>query len=153
MWISDEQLIILRASISHVILGIYFYEKNYLLFIQNSNWIEQPVFFFLIFWLCHMACGILVPPPGIKPAPPALETRSLNHWTAREVLNSLYLNGRPCGEGLPEGWASACLIPENLFKSAAIFEYILLRAESCSSPDAGLWSTAGMKRQAGLTLH
>ena len=111
------------------------------------------IFFFLIFWLCHMACGILVPPPGIEPAPPALETRSLNHWTAREVLNSLYLNGRPCGEGLPEGWASACLIPENLFKSAAIFEYILLRAESCSSPDAGLWSTAGMKRQAGLTLH
>ena len=32
-----------------------------------------------------MACGILVPQPGIKPAPPAGEVRSLNHWTTREV--------------------------------------------------------------------
>ena len=29
--------------------------------------------------------GILVPQPGIKPAPPALEVWSLNHWTTREV--------------------------------------------------------------------
>ena len=35
-----------------------------------------------IFWLC---CGILVPWPGIEPAPPALEAQSLNHWTAGEV--------------------------------------------------------------------
>ena len=32
-----------------------------------------------------MACGILVPRTGIEPAPPAVEARSLNHWTAREV--------------------------------------------------------------------
>ena len=32
-----------------------------------------------------MACGILVPQPGIEPVPPAVEARSLNHWTAREV--------------------------------------------------------------------
>ena len=32
-----------------------------------------------IFWLCLVACGILVPPPGIEPASPALEMRSLNH--------------------------------------------------------------------------
>ena len=31
-----------------------------------------------------MACWILVPRPGIKPAPPAVEARSLNYWTARE---------------------------------------------------------------------
>ena len=31
------------------------------------------------------ACGILVPQPGIKPVPPALEVQSLNQWTAREV--------------------------------------------------------------------
>ena len=32
------------------------------------------------------ACGILVPQPKIKPlgVPPAVEMRSLNHWTARE---------------------------------------------------------------------
>ena len=32
-----------------------------------------------------MACGILVPQPGIKPVPPAVEAWSLNHWTTREV--------------------------------------------------------------------
>ena len=32
-----------------------------------------------------MACGILVPQPGIKPTPPAVEAQSRNHWTAREV--------------------------------------------------------------------
>ena len=31
-------------------------------------------FFCCLFWLCHMACGILVPWPGIKPMPLALET-------------------------------------------------------------------------------
>ena len=37
------------------------------------------------FRLCHMACGILVPQPGIEPTPPELEASSLNYWTAREV--------------------------------------------------------------------
>ena len=32
------------------------------------------------------ACGTLVPQPGIEPVPPAVEVQSLNHWTAREVL-------------------------------------------------------------------
>ena len=31
------------------------------------------------------ACGILVPWPGIKPVPFALEAQSLNHWTTREI--------------------------------------------------------------------
>ena len=39
----------------------------------------------LYFWLCCTARGILVPRPGIKPAPPAVEAWSLNHWTAGEV--------------------------------------------------------------------
>ena len=33
------------------------------------------------FWLCHMACRILVPWPGFEPMPPAVEVQSLNHWT------------------------------------------------------------------------
>ena len=33
-----------------------------------------------------MAGRILVPQPGIKPVPPAVEVWSLNHWTIREVL-------------------------------------------------------------------
>ena len=32
-----------------------------------------------------MACGILVPQPGVKPAPFALEAQSFNHWTTGEV--------------------------------------------------------------------
>ena len=35
--------------------------------------------FFFFFWLCHVACGILVPQPGIEPMPPAVEEQSLNH--------------------------------------------------------------------------
>ena len=32
-----------------------------------------------------MACGILVPRPGIKPAPSCIGSASLNHWTTGEV--------------------------------------------------------------------
>jgi len=34
-----------------------------------------------------MACGILVSQPGIEPSPPVVEAQSLNHLTAKEVLN------------------------------------------------------------------
>ena len=51
---------------------------------------------FLTFWPHHVARGILVPGPGIKLMPPALEAQSLNHWTTREVpftsINSFNLN-------------------------------------------------------------
>ena len=40
---------------------------------------------FFFFWPRFVACGILVPRPGIEPAPPALKAQSLNRWTAREV--------------------------------------------------------------------
>ena len=41
--------------------------------------------FFFFFFLAMPCSGILVPRPGIKPTPPALEAWSLNHWTAREA--------------------------------------------------------------------
>ena len=44
-----------------------------------------PLFLLFIFWPCQVACGILVPQPGIKPVPTALRSWSLNHQTAREV--------------------------------------------------------------------
>ena len=58
-----------------------------------SSWIFFSLFlfvclffgFFLIFWPRHTACRILVPRPGIEPAPPAMKAQSLNHWTTREV--------------------------------------------------------------------
>ena len=39
-----------------------------------------------ISWPHQLACRILVPRPGIEPAPLALPAQSLNPWTAREVL-------------------------------------------------------------------
>ena len=42
-------------------------------------------FIFFFFLLGRAACGILVPRPGIEPMAPAVEVRSPNHWTAREV--------------------------------------------------------------------
>ena len=39
-----------------------------------------------LFCFGHVACGILVSQPGIKPTPLAPEARRLNHWTAREFL-------------------------------------------------------------------
>ena len=38
------------------------------------------------FWPSCLACGILVPCPGMEPAAPAVEAQNLNHWTTREVL-------------------------------------------------------------------
>ena len=40
--------------------------------------------------LSFLACGILVPQAGIEPVPPAVEARSLNHWTARNVCPSVF---------------------------------------------------------------
>ena len=42
----------------------------------------------LLFFLPHLtACGILVPRPGIKHTPPAMEAPVLNRWTGSEVLS------------------------------------------------------------------
>ena len=43
-----------------------------------------------------VACGILVPDPGIKPMPSAVETWSLTHWAARESPISYIFNSVPC---------------------------------------------------------
>ena len=39
----------------------------------------------MFFWPRHVAWGILVPLPGIKPMPPVLEVWSLNHWTTEII--------------------------------------------------------------------
>ena len=45
--------------------------------ICQNDWISDcysvKFGFFFFFWPCPAACGILVPQPGIKPTPPALE--------------------------------------------------------------------------------
>ena len=45
----------------------------------------QLVLVYIFYFFCHVAFGILVPSPGIKPGAPALRALSPNHWTTREV--------------------------------------------------------------------
>ena len=52
---------------------------------KNNTCIIKCHFFFLIVWLRCAACGNLFPEPGVQPAPPALEVKSLNQWTSREI--------------------------------------------------------------------
>ena len=52
--------------------------------VHYAFFFHQCLFLFL-FWPCLWACRILVSQPGIKPVFPAVETRSLNHRTSREV--------------------------------------------------------------------
>ena len=52
--------------------------------------------FILFFWLCHMACGILGPSPGIKHVPSALEAHNLNYGTPREVSRWWFLSPPLC---------------------------------------------------------
>ena len=52
--------------------------------IQGLTSLFLPDFGFFFFFLCHPACGILVPQPGMEPVPLAGEVQSPNHWTASE---------------------------------------------------------------------
>ena len=52
--------------------------------VHQDTWVIYLCF--LIFWPCHMACGILLPRPGMEPIPPAVAAWSLNRQTTKEVL-------------------------------------------------------------------
>ena len=58
---------------------------------MHHSYVSYMVFFFFSFWPHYLACGILVPWPGIEPSPPAVVARSLNHWTIRKSLHGLFL--------------------------------------------------------------
>ena len=57
-------------------------------------------------------CGILVPRPGMEPAPLAVEARSFNHWAAREILSQRVFHNLvthlPCVPALTD-----CCIPRD----------------------------------------
>lgn len=44
---------------------------------------------FLFIRLGRLACGILVPGPGIEPVPSAVKPQSPNHWAAREFPETI----------------------------------------------------------------
>ena len=41
-------------------------------------------FYLFIYWPHRVACGILVPRPGIEPKAMRVKAQSPNHWTTRE---------------------------------------------------------------------
>ena len=51
---------------------------------QPPGNLNKRLFFFFFNLPCHVACGILVLQPGIKPWPFAVTAWSPDHWTARE---------------------------------------------------------------------
>ena len=79
----------------------------------------NPCFFFIIFKIFtfgphYAACRILVPWAGIWPTPPALESWSLNHWTAWEGPSYSWItpllafpSTRPC-EIIPISLTGCC---------------------------------------------
>ena len=54
----------------------------------KKNYHEFSFFFF--FWPHHMACGILVPRPGIELVTSAVRAQSPNHWIARKFPGELF---------------------------------------------------------------
>ena len=44
-----------------------------------------------VVWLYQVACGVLVSQPGMEPEPLAVRMPSPNHWTTREVPQTLHL--------------------------------------------------------------
>ena len=67
--------------------------------------------YLLIFWPHRAACGIVVPPPGMEPGPPALGARRPNHWTgAREaprpasVVGDRVPGAQQAGSGASRRW-------------------------------------------------
>ena len=80
---------------------------------------EERNFFCFLFWPHHAACGILVPQPGIEPESPALEVRSLNQWTTREVRNILKTHKSHSCAGQPDTMLNPCHVTTALTKGWA----------------------------------
>ena len=69
------------------LITVYFWASSYLLKCHTFCLWSRYVCFFCFFffnWPYHVTYGILVPWPGIKLKPSALEAQNRNHWTSRE---------------------------------------------------------------------
>ena len=104
-------------------------------------------FFFLsnFFLFHHVARGILVPGPRIKPSPSALEAWSFNHGTAREVpvafLKSIFFwkisSTRKSMSRIEREWCSDALLPTRPAASAlhlSVAGHVQLRLSHASPP-------------------
>lgn len=87
--------------------------KKFFFYIWNSS--------FLLFWPHHVACGVLLSQPGIKPTPPVLAAWSLNHWTTCEVPRLKPFNAAV--SKLNSDWNLLCpLVPNPLLCSILAFQ-------------------------------
>ena len=118
---------------------------------------------FVFFFLLHrVACEILVPWPGIKPAPPALEAWGLCHWMAREVQGFLYIFWNSAWHivGAPQCWLKSSLLSYSA--QTVMTEHPRLgrlNKQKLTSPSSGgwkskirepLWSDSGENSLLGL---
>ena len=69
---------------------IYYLINIYFLFICAKSKLQHVRFFSCSIWTLSCDMQDLVPWPGIKPRPPALETWHLSHWTTREILTAFF---------------------------------------------------------------
>ena len=59
---------------------------SYYCYFHHNNFLNILIhLLLLLFWPWHGACEILAPWPRIEPMPPAVQARSLNHWSSREA--------------------------------------------------------------------
>ena len=82
------QFYVLHLDLWSILICSLYLSQRLLFLLTGDQLLQYHLFIFLfcfVFWPCRMACKILVPRPMIEPVPPAVEARSLNHWTAREV--------------------------------------------------------------------
>ena len=77
---SDEIKFIIYGKMGKILIKCFFACLGFL-----SPFSIYCIFCFFVLFFDHVACGILVPQPGIEPMLPAMKVQSLNHWTTREV--------------------------------------------------------------------
>lgn len=54
------------------------------------GWLMWCLFIYLVFWPCHMACG-MIPWPGVKPRPPQWKYPNPNHQGTPQSVISFFL--------------------------------------------------------------
>ena len=60
--------------------------------LQSTVFLKKYYYYFT-FCSCSAACGISVHPSGIEPVSAAVKVWNLNYWTARQVLQSTFMQG------------------------------------------------------------
>ena len=140
-------------------------QGNFLIFIEclilplKSSHLLQVFwgFFFLggggRFWPCCVARGVLVPLPGIRPVPSALEAQSLNHLTSREAPPTQFWLG---GSEFSLSWSPP--LSQLHMRPTGLFWWSQLEASTSHSrsqhrPPPPVWVTLGARKACRFGAH